>query len=95
MDQQPIAAEVIETGSGGQMLKGHRWLVRLLSDGSEHHVAITARIRTTKIPCLEVGQHVFVWIHPTGQVSIDVTRSNLDWRGPMKLARKIKRSKWK
>ena len=80
----PDVATVAETGRGGRPAADHGWGA-VLADGTRVRVYLTAKVRTTKTPVLEVGQMVHVVRSPwdPGRCSIDpgdltfVSRSEL------------------
>lgn len=83
-----ISAVVTKTAPGGAMLPGHRWRVQL-ADGRLMWAVVTARVRTLKIPTLQVGQNVNVRLHTSDDetCSVDLGSSPVEWVGPMKLER--------
>ena len=87
-DSTLVRATVKKAAPGGAMLSGHRWRVET-DDGLQLWAVITARVRTTKIPTLQVGDTVFVRVHSNDAetCSVDLAESPVQWVGSMKLKR--------
>ncbi|MCA9068327.1 MAG: hypothetical protein KDA84_05360 [Planctomycetaceae bacterium] len=83
-----IRAIVKETAPGGAMLPGHRWRIET-EDGRLLWGMITAKVRTLKVPTLQVGETVFIRIFSSDPeiCSIDLSESPVRWVGKMKLQR--------
>jgi len=58
MTIEPITATVTKTGLGGTRASNRGWRVQL-PDGTMLWAAIHARVRTLKIPTLQVGDVIF------------------------------------
>lgn len=88
----PLTATVTATGEGGRMTWKSPWKARL-ADGTVVRLAIHARVKTMKIPTLQVGQVVRVAQHPHDPSTCSVSTTDVVWVSPSKLARLAKKAR--
>ena len=92
MARQPITAIVTKTGLGGTRVSDRGWRVQL-PDGTLLWAAIHARVRTLKIPTLQVGDTIHGYWNTDGDsCSISLQDSSVKWIPRSKLPRPLRRT---
>ena len=93
MTIEPITATVTKTGLGGSRASNRGWRVQL-PDGTMLWAAIHARVRTLKIPTLQVGDVIHGhWNTDRDTCSISLNESPVEWVSRSKLPRPLRRTR--
>jgi len=93
MTIEPITATVTKTGLGGTRACNRGWRVQL-PDGTMLWAAIHARVRTLKIPTLQVGDVIHGhWNTDRDTCSISLNESPVEWVSRSKLPRPLRRTR--